>query len=148
MRDCPIFGVTVTVSKMFITVHDPEVALGFYRDALGLQVRQDVENDGFRWVTLGPAGHDVEIVLSQPHGGRSQSDGDALLALVMQGSMQAAIFRTMISRPPSTGWSRPAPKCWRSRPISSGGCGTVPCGILRETWSASSRHDGDEWKDT
>lgn len=84
----------VTVSKMFITVHDPEVALGFYRDALGLQVRQDVENDGFRWVTLGPEGQHVEIVLSQPHGGRSQSEGDALLTLVMQGSMQAAIFRT------------------------------------------------------
>lgn len=84
----------VTVSKMFITVHDPEVALGFYRDALGLEVRQDVENDGFRWVTLGPEGQDVEIVLSQPHGGRSQSEGDALLTLVMQGSMQAAIFRT------------------------------------------------------
>lgn len=84
----------VTLSKMFITVHDPEVALGFYRDALGLQVRQDVENDGFRWVTLGPEGQHVEIVLSQPHGGRSQSEGDALLTLVMQGSMQAAIFRT------------------------------------------------------
>ena len=84
----------VTVSKMFITVHDPEAALGFYRDALGLEVRQDVENDGFRWVTLGPESQDVEIVLSQPHGGRSQSEGDALLTLVMQGSMQAAIFRT------------------------------------------------------
>ncbi len=84
----------VTVSKMFITVHDPGAALGFYRDALGLQVHQDVENDGFRWVTLGPEGQDVEIVLSQPHGGRSQSEGDALLTLVMQGSMQAAIFRT------------------------------------------------------
>ncbi len=35
---------------MFITVHDPEAALGFYRDALGLEVRQDVENEGFRWV--------------------------------------------------------------------------------------------------
>jgi catechol 2,3-dioxygenase-like lactoylglutathione lyase family enzyme len=87
-------AVAVTVSKMFITVHDPGAALGFYRDALGLQVRQDVENDGFRWVTLGPEGQDVEIVLSQPHGGRSQSEGDALLTLVMQGSMQAAIFRT------------------------------------------------------
>ena len=83
----------VTVSKMFITVHDPDAALGFYRDALGLEVRQDVRNDGFRWVTLAAAGQDVDIVLSQPHGGRSQSEGDALLALVTQGSMQAAIFR-------------------------------------------------------
>jgi hypothetical protein len=26
----------VTVSAMFIPVHDPDAALGFYRDALGL----------------------------------------------------------------------------------------------------------------
>jgi catechol 2,3-dioxygenase-like lactoylglutathione lyase family enzyme len=84
----------VSVSKMFITVHDPDAALGFYRDALGLEVRQDVENDGFRWVTLAAEGQDLEVVLSQPHGGRSQTEGDALLRLVTQGSMQAAIFRS------------------------------------------------------
>lgn len=83
----------VTVSTMFIPVHDPEAALGFYRDALGLEVRNDVSSDGFRWVTLGAPGQDVEIVLSQPHGGRSQTEGDALLTLVTQGSLQAAIFR-------------------------------------------------------
>ncbi|HSN07125.1 MAG TPA: VOC family protein, partial [Candidatus Angelobacter sp.] len=44
---------TVTVSHMFIPVHDPDAALGFYRDALGLEVRNDVASDGFRWVTVG-----------------------------------------------------------------------------------------------
>jgi predicted enzyme related to lactoylglutathione lyase len=84
----------VTVSAMFISVHDPEEALGFYRDALGLQVRNDVKSGEFRWVTVGAPGQDVDIVLSQPHGGRSQAEGDALLALVTQGSLQAALFRT------------------------------------------------------
>ncbi|MHB1210375.1 MAG: VOC family protein [Acidimicrobiales bacterium] len=84
---------TLSVSTMFIAVHDPDVALGFYRDALGLEVRNDVASDGFRWVTVAAPGQDVAIVLSQPHGGRSQSDGDALLALVTKGSLQAAIFR-------------------------------------------------------
>ena len=84
---------TVTVSTMFIPVHDPDEALGFYRDALGLEVRNDVAADGFRWVTVGAPGQDVDIVLFQPHGGRSQAEGDALLALVTQGSLQAAIFR-------------------------------------------------------
>ena len=84
----------VNLSKMFISVHDPEEALAFYRDALGLEVRMDVSSDGFRWVTLGAPGQDVSIVLSQPHGGRSQTEGDALLTLVTQGSMQAAIFNT------------------------------------------------------
>jgi len=83
---------TVTVSTMFIPVNDPDEALGFYRNALGLEVRNDVAADGFRWVTLGAPGQDVSIVLSQPHGGRSQAEGDALQALIAQGSLQAAIF--------------------------------------------------------
>jgi catechol 2,3-dioxygenase-like lactoylglutathione lyase family enzyme len=29
---------------MFIPVHDPDAALGFYRDALGLDVRMDVSS--------------------------------------------------------------------------------------------------------
>ena len=70
---------TVTVSTMFIPVHDPDAALAFYRDALGLEVRIDVASDGFRWVTVGAPGQDVDIVLFQPHGGRSQAEGDALL---------------------------------------------------------------------
>ena len=84
----------VTVSTMFIPVHDVDEALGFYRDALGLDVRNDVAQGDFRWVTLGAAGQDVDIVLSHPHAGRSEAEGDALLSLVLKGSLQAAIFRT------------------------------------------------------
>lgn len=85
---------SISVQTMFIPVHDPEAALAFYRDALGLEVRMDVSSDGFRWITVGAPGQDMSIVLSQPHGGRSQTEGDALLALVTQGSLQAAIFAT------------------------------------------------------
>ncbi|HEV7958587.1 MAG TPA: VOC family protein [Acidimicrobiales bacterium] len=85
---------TVTLASTFISVQDPEAALAFYRDALGLEVRLDVANEGFRWITVGAPGQDVGIVLSQPHGGRSQTEGDALLALVTKGALQAAIFRT------------------------------------------------------
>ncbi len=79
---------------MFIPVHDPDAALGFYRDALGLEVRMDVSSDGFRWVTVGAPGQDVDIVLFQPHGGRSKTEGDAMLELMTKGSLQAAIFRS------------------------------------------------------
>jgi catechol 2,3-dioxygenase-like lactoylglutathione lyase family enzyme len=85
---------TINVSSMFIPVIDPEESLGFYRDALGLEVRLDVSSEGYRWVTVGAPGQDVGIVLFQPHGGRSQTEGDAMLALVAQGSFQAAIFST------------------------------------------------------
>jgi len=84
----------VTDSAMFIPVHDPDAALGFYRDALGLEVGADVASEGFRWVIVGAPGQNVDIVLFQPRGGRSQADGDALLSLVTQGSLQAAIFRS------------------------------------------------------
>jgi len=83
----------ISVSAMFISVHDPDEALTFYRDALGFEVRNDVAARGFRWVTVGAPGQDLDIVLSQPHGGRSQAEGDALLGLVTQGSLQAAIFK-------------------------------------------------------
>ena len=85
---------TISVSAMFIPVQDPDAALLFYRDALELDVRNDVASGGFRWVTVGAPGQDVDIVLFQPHGGRSQSEGDALLQLVTLGTLQAAIFRT------------------------------------------------------
>jgi catechol 2,3-dioxygenase-like lactoylglutathione lyase family enzyme len=84
----------VNVSAMFVPVHDPDAALAFYRDALGLEVRMDVSNQGFRWVTVGAPGQDLGIVLFQPHGGRSQAEGDALMALMTQGSLQAAIFES------------------------------------------------------
>jgi hypothetical protein len=74
-----------------MSVTDACVAVGC--TSLG-EVRNDVASDGFRWVTLGAPGQDVDIVLSQPHGGRSQTEGDALLSLVTQGSLQAAIFRS------------------------------------------------------
>ena len=76
---------TVTVATVFISVHDPDAALGFYRDALGLEVRNDVAAGGFRWVTVGAPGQGLDVVLSQPHGGRSQVEGDALLSLVTKG---------------------------------------------------------------
>ena len=83
-----------TLANTFILIDDPEASLGFYRDALGLEVRMDVSNEGFRWVTVGAPGQDVSIVLSQPHGGRTQVEGDEILSLVTRGSFQAAIFKT------------------------------------------------------
>ena len=84
---------TVAVFAMFIPVHDADIALTFYRDALGLEVRNDVSSGDFRWVTVGAPNQDVDIVLFPPHGGRSEIEGNALLSLVTQGSLQAAIFR-------------------------------------------------------
>ena len=45
----------LTLSTCFVVVDDPDRALSFYRDALGLEVRNDVSNEGSRWITIGSA---------------------------------------------------------------------------------------------
>jgi catechol 2,3-dioxygenase-like lactoylglutathione lyase family enzyme len=77
-----------------ITVNDVDESLGFYRDALGLEVHNDVASGGFRWVTVAsPDQPDLGIVLSEPHAGRSQADGDALQELLTKGVLPMVIFR-------------------------------------------------------
>jgi len=86
---------TISLQYCHITVNDLDRSLAFYRDALGLEVRNDVASDGFRWVTLGSASQPaLEIVLSQPHAGRSQADGDALQELLTKGVLPMTVFRT------------------------------------------------------
>ncbi|HSA50973.1 MAG TPA: VOC family protein [Yinghuangia sp.] len=86
---------TIALQYCHITVNDVDEALGFYRDALGLEVRNDVASGEFRWVTLGSATQPgLEIVLSEPHAGRSQADGDALQELLTKGVLPMIVFRT------------------------------------------------------
>jgi catechol 2,3-dioxygenase-like lactoylglutathione lyase family enzyme len=86
---------TISLQYCHITVNDLDSSLAFYRDALGLEVRNDVASGGFRWVTLGSTAQpDLEIVFSEPHAGRSQADGDALQELLIKGVLPMTIFRT------------------------------------------------------
>ena len=86
---------TISLQYCNITVNDVDESLAFYRDALGLEVRNDVANGGFRWVTLGsPDQPGLEIVLSEPHAGRSQADGDVLQELLTKGTLPNIVFRT------------------------------------------------------
>ncbi len=78
-----------------ITVNDVDESIAFYGHALGLQVRNDVASGGFRWVTLGSdLQPELEIVLSVPHAGRSQADGDALQELLTKGVLPNIVFRS------------------------------------------------------
>jgi catechol 2,3-dioxygenase-like lactoylglutathione lyase family enzyme len=84
---------SIALQYCHITVNDVDEALGFYRDGLGLVVRNDVASGGFRWVSLGsPDKQAAEIVLSVPHAGRSQADGDALQELLVKGVLPMIIF--------------------------------------------------------
>ncbi|MBR7835454.1 VOC family protein [Actinospica durhamensis] len=84
----------MTISTCFVLVHDPDVALGFYRDALGLEMRNDVKRDAFRWITVGSAKQpDVSIVLTNYLNG-SPADHDALAALAAKGALNGVYFHT------------------------------------------------------
>jgi len=86
---------TIKLHYVHITVNDVDESIAFYRDALGYEVRNDVASGPYRWVTLGsPDQSDVEIVLSQPHAGRSRTDGDALQELLTKGVLSQYIFAT------------------------------------------------------
>jgi predicted enzyme related to lactoylglutathione lyase len=85
------------VSQCFIPVDDHDKALAFYRDALGLEVRNDVAYEGMRWVSVAsPAQPEVEIVLEPPVADPHASDADkqAAAELLAKGLLRAVIFRT------------------------------------------------------
>jgi catechol 2,3-dioxygenase-like lactoylglutathione lyase family enzyme len=84
----------LNLAACFVQVHEPDLALAFYRDALGLELRNDVARESFRWITVGAASQPgVGIVLTNYlHG--SPADGEAIVALVAKGAMNGVNFRT------------------------------------------------------
>ena len=85
---------TITLSSCFVLVHDPDQALSFYRDTLGLELRNDVAREQFRWITVGaPAQPDVAIVLTNYLNG-SPADQDALTALLAKGALNGVHFHS------------------------------------------------------
>ena len=87
----------ITLSQCFIAVDDHDKALAFYRDVLGLEVRNDVSYEGMRWVTVGsPSQPGVEIVLEPPLADPNapSSDRDAMAELLAKGHLRGVNFRT------------------------------------------------------
>ncbi len=84
----------IALSTCFVQVHDPDAALGFYRDALGLEVRNDVAYNGSRWVTVGsPDQPEISIVLTDYVDGAPQ-DKEVVAALLAKGAMNGVHFST------------------------------------------------------
>ena len=84
----------LTLSQCFVIVHDPDSALAFYRDSLGLELRNDVAKGDFRWITVGAASQpDVAIVLTNYLNG-SPADNDAVESLVAKGALNGVHFHS------------------------------------------------------
>ena len=82
----------ISLSNCFVLVDDPEAALAFYRDALGLEMRNDVARGDFRWITVGAASQPaVSIVITNYLAG-SPDDSDSLAALLAKGALPGVHF--------------------------------------------------------
>jgi predicted enzyme related to lactoylglutathione lyase len=87
----------IRLSQCFIAVDDHDKAIAFYRDVLGLEVRNDVGFEGMRWVTVGsPSQPDVNIVLEPPAAdpNTSPADKQAMAELMAKGLLRGVIFAT------------------------------------------------------
>lgn len=82
------------LANCFIYVDDPDAAIAFYRDQLGLEVATDVRNGDYRWVTLAAPGQPgLEITLQQPEGMPiAAEDQRAIRELVAKGALGGLIF--------------------------------------------------------
>src|SRR3990172_2534581 len=57
----------ITIYQALLPHDDPDASLAFYRDALGFEVRGDVEYAGMHWITVGPTDQPgTSIVLYPP----------------------------------------------------------------------------------
>ncbi|MFJ8821136.1 VOC family protein [Streptomyces sp. NPDC102467] len=87
----------IKLSTCFIAVDDPDKAIAFYRDVLGLEVRNDVGYEGMRWVTVGsPAQPDVSVVLEPPLADPNASEDDrrVMAELLAKGLLRGVLFST------------------------------------------------------
>jgi len=78
----------ITIHHTFLPHTDAEAALGFYRDLLGFEVRQDVGYQNMRWLTVGPpGGAGTSIVLHPPAAvpGFSDAEKETVLNLMAKG---------------------------------------------------------------
>lgn len=84
----------ITLSQCFVIVTDPDQALAFYRDALGLELRNDVARGDMRWITVGAASQPgVSIVLTNYLNG-SPADNETVAGLVAKGALNGVHFHT------------------------------------------------------
>lgn len=57
----------ITIHQALLPHDDPAASLAFYRDALGFEVRGEVEYGGMHWITIGPPGQPgTSLVLYPP----------------------------------------------------------------------------------
>jgi len=84
----------ISIHYAFLPHTDADAALGFYRDTLGFEVRNDVGYDGMRWITVGPASQPTTSIVLQPPAvdpGLTEGERRTVLELIAKGSYGNAL---------------------------------------------------------
>jgi predicted enzyme related to lactoylglutathione lyase len=87
----------ITIHWTFLPHDDPDVALAFYRDTLGFEVRKDVGYGGMRWITVGPSDQpDTSIVLEPPAADPGVTDDErrTIVEMMAKGSYARIVLAT------------------------------------------------------
>ena len=87
----------ITIHTTFLPQDDPEAALGFYRDTLGFELRNDVGYEGMRWLTVGPAEQpSVNIVLYPPGSdpGVTEAERQTITEMMAKGTYASIMLAT------------------------------------------------------
>ena len=83
------------LTHTFIYVLDQDEALDFYVGKLGLEVKNDADLGGMRWLTVVVADRaESEIVLALPEMGHDADTAAEIRALVSKGGVNGVIFST------------------------------------------------------
>ncbi|QLY33119.1 VOC family protein [Nocardia huaxiensis] len=86
----------LTLTHVSVLVGDQQEALEFYRDVIGLEVRQDMPFiEGARWITVGPAAQPaIEFVLESPSMVPVPEMAEGNRARIASGAMGTLFFAT------------------------------------------------------
>jgi uncharacterized glyoxalase superfamily protein PhnB len=87
----------ITLHSTFLPHNDPAQSLAFYRDALGFEVRKEVEYNGMHWITVGPADQpDTSIVLHPPAAtpGLTEEERRTIVEMMAKGTYAMIILAT------------------------------------------------------
>ena len=87
----------ITLSQCFIAVDDHDKAIAFYRDVLGMEVRNDVGYEGMRWITVGPSGQPgTSVVLYPPTAdpGVTEDEGRTIAEMMAKGTYASIVLAT------------------------------------------------------
>ncbi|MBU7598224.1 VOC family protein [Streptomyces sp. P38-E01] len=87
----------INIHSCFMPHDDPDAALGFYRDVLGFEVRNDVGYEGMRWITVGPVGRpDINVVLDPPgaNPGITEEEKRVITEMMAKGAYASLLLST------------------------------------------------------